>query len=163
MLPKDRARFWSHVTKSPNPAGCWLWTGDDRLNKYGLFRIGSRATTAHRIAYEEMVGPIPAGLVIDHLCCNPACVNPSHLEPVTRQINTLRGLGPRLASERMKARNRERTQCKHGHPYTPENTYHALDGRRCHRCRAHWMREWRKRKKNMMASRSTISSPGAKT
>ncbi len=62
---------------------------------------------AHRVAYELAIGPVPDGLVVDHLCFNRACVRPGHLEPVTQQENVMRA----------------RTHCRKGHEFTPENTY----------------------------------------
>jgi hypothetical protein len=101
--------------------------------------------SAHRVAYEDRIGPIPKGLVLDHLCRDPLCVNPFHLEPVTLKVNNRRGLGPIIASRLQTARNRARTHCKHGHPFTPENTYRERDGRRCRRCAARRRSEWRLR------------------
>ena len=149
---RDRDRFWSQVLiQSPDPARCWLWTGY-KLGGYGLFQIDGKTRGAHRVAYEEIVGPIPAGLVLDHLCRNRACVNPLHLEPVSHQVNNRRGLNPKLASQRMTARHRARKLCKYGHPFTPENTYHGRDGRKCRMCNARRMREWRMRKANAKRS-----------
>jgi hypothetical protein len=71
--------------------GCWLWMGRLNRNGYGrLYHEGSEPM-AHRTSYERHVGPIPEGLVLDHLCRVRCCVNPYHLEPVTVQVNTLRG------------------------------------------------------------------------
>jgi hypothetical protein len=70
---------------------CWVWRGSLVQNGYGGLRVGEKRVPAHRHFYETMVGPIPEGLHIDHLCRVPACVNPDHLEPVTSQINTQRG------------------------------------------------------------------------
>jgi hypothetical protein len=82
----------------------------------------------HRWVYEQLVGPIPAGLVLDHLCRNPACVRPMHLEPVTQQENILRGQG-------LAAANAVKTECSRGHPYTEANTYRRPDGYRdCREC-----------------------------
>lgn len=80
--------FWSRVDKTD---GCWLWTSTVVWNGYGQFRINNRRVYAHRFAYEQVVGPVPDGL--DHLCRNRRCVNPAHLEPVTRQENLRRGAG----------------------------------------------------------------------
>jgi hypothetical protein len=123
-------RFWPKVQKTPG--GCWLWTASlCKGTGYGQFREGgrgSRMRTAHRVAYELLVGPVPAGLQLDHLCRVRRCVNPAHLEPVTNRENQLRGAG-------FPARNAAKTHCAHGHEYTPENTYlHPSTGHR--RCRA---------------------------
>ena len=115
-------RFW---TPEPN-TGCWLWFGASS-DGYGVryARPGEEAA-AHREVYRRLVGPVPTGLVMDHLCRTPSCVNPAHLEPVTCRENTQRGL-----------RGRMRVKCKHGHPYTPETTWydHYSDGRIARRCR----------------------------
>lgn len=104
--------------------GCWLWTGTRHYKGYGLWR----QKKAHRIMYERYVGPIPAGLVLDHFACdNPSCVNPAHVRPVTSRENTLRS--PRtLASQQL-----ARTHCIHGHPLSGDNLRPSREGRR--RCR----------------------------
>lgn len=82
-----------------NEKGCWNWTGT--LSKgYGVMKVHSRSTRVHRLMYEVFVGPIPEGLVIDHLCKNKQCVNPEHLEAVTSRENTLRGDGPTAINAR---------------------------------------------------------------
>ena len=68
---------------------CWLWQGF-KVKGYGRIRIDGKAKRVHRLMYEQMVGPIPDGLVIDHLCMVRNCVNPEHLEPVTIEENTRR-------------------------------------------------------------------------
>jgi hypothetical protein len=81
------ARFWPKVNKGET---CWLWQGAVATG-YGVFNAGSgKAVYAHRFAYEELVGPIPNGLTLDHLCRTPRCVNPEHLEPVTQAENSRR-------------------------------------------------------------------------
>lgn len=85
-------RFWPKVDKVSSPCGCWLWTSVIAPTGYGMFAGGRGAMVyAHRWAYEATVGPIPDGLVIDHLCRNTRCVNPDHLEAVTQRVNTHRG------------------------------------------------------------------------
>jgi hypothetical protein len=99
----EAARFWSKVTKSPNPDGCWTWTGARTTDGYGRFSITVepgryRHVKAHRWSYEHTIGPIPDGLTIDHhdqRCRNRACVNPDHLEPVTRTENIRRAAAHR--------------------------------------------------------------------
>jgi hypothetical protein len=108
--------FWTLVDRR-GPDECWAWQGRLFPNGYGAVyvRKGEPQFLAHRVAYEASNGPIPDGLVIDHLCRNRACVNPSHLEPVTLRTNLLRG-------ETIPATNAAKTHCIHGHEFTPENT-----------------------------------------
>ena len=113
MAPKKRPpieRFTEKTTPAEN--GCIEWTAYRGHNGYGRFYLDGRGALAHRWSYEFHVGPIPEGLVIDHLCRNPGCVNPEHLEPVTPQENVLRGVGPQVARERFL----DRTNCAKGHP-----------------------------------------------
>lgn len=91
-------RFWEKVDRR-GPADCWLWTAT-RTAKDGhgrFYPITGKGVLAHRFAYELLVGPIPDGLVIDHLCRVRLCVNPAHLEPVTAEENTRRGWRDRMA------------------------------------------------------------------
>jgi hypothetical protein len=128
------ARFWSKVDKA-GENGCWLWRGTRRPAGYGTFykarEVTRKNALAHRMAYELMVGPIPEGLVIDHLCRNPPCVNPSHLEPVTIGENARRGfLGVKRKAERAAV-----TACPQGHAFSPVNTLIDKHGhRRCRVC-----------------------------
>lgn len=101
---------------------CWEWKAGRNQSGYGVIGAGGnggRPLRAHRVLYEILVGPIPAGLDIDHLCRNRGCVNPAHLEPVTRSENVRRGIAPLVTRQRAA----ERTHCKRGHEFTPENTY----------------------------------------
>lgn len=94
-------RFWTYVHKTPS---CWLWTGAKNDYGYGVFNTGRQSTLAHRFAYEMLVGPIPQGLVIDHVlangCTNTNCVNPAHLEAVT-QVENIRRSRPRKTPQRL--------------------------------------------------------------
>ena len=112
---------------SRSVSGCWEWQGAITPDGYGRQSYRGRARRAHRVAYELIVGEIPAGLVLDHLCRNRSCVNPAHLEPVTDRINLLRGIGPT-------ADRASRTHCPQGHAYDLENTY--VDRRGSRHCRA---------------------------
>lgn len=115
--------FWGHVDKS---AACWMWLGG-QTKGYGTYST----TMAHRVAYLLCVGPIPDGLELDHLCYTPLCVNPSHLEPVTRTENIRR----RIAAGPPRPPAPLRTHCTKGHEFTPENTIPRDGGGRGQRCR----------------------------
>lgn len=93
-------KFWAQVDRR-GAGECWSWLGRKLPAGYGVINYGVRrsefgdtvvetSTTAHRVAYEFLVGPIPEGLTLDHLCLNTSCVNPAHLEPCTRAENTRR-------------------------------------------------------------------------
>lgn len=112
-------RFWAKVDRT---ADCWLWTASCQPSGYGQFRVPGGTLLAHRVAYELAVGPIPAGLHLDHLCRVRRCVNPAHLEPVTNQENARRGDSPQTV-------NANKTHCRHGHAYDAGNTYVRPDGR----------------------------------
>jgi len=115
-------RFWQKVEIQDN--GCWEWTGNINRKGYGGFSFNRRWVMAHRFAYELLVGPIPEGLQIDHLCRNHCCVNPAHMEPVTTQENTRRG----------NHRNSVKTHCSQGHPFDLFNTYFGQGHRVCRAC-----------------------------
>ena len=103
-------------------SGCWIWMGKHNADGYGVLRNKIRVVSAHRTSYELFKGPIPDGLVIDHLCNVTLCVNPDHLEAVTDAVNLQR------AKER-------RTTCRRGHLWDEDNTHIANDGRRyCRAC-----------------------------
>ena len=105
---------------------CWEWLFSKTWGGYGQLYYDGRYYLAHRLMWERANGPIPKGLVVDHICRNRACCNPAHLRIVTRQVNVTENVvGARW--QKLKAR----THCKHGHEFTPENTSYAKDGRRC--------------------------------
>ena len=118
-------RIWMKVRKTNT---CWIWTGA-KNHGYGQACIGhGRSVAAHVWVYRKLVGEVPVGLELDHLCRNRACVNPAHLEPVTHRVNCLRGEG-------LSARRAKMTHCHRGHEFTLENTYISKDNeRRCRRC-----------------------------
>lgn len=137
-------RFATHVR--PGPVGCLLWTGSTGGDgRYGSFSIGGKLVRAHRWAYEQEHGPIPDGLVLDHLCRVTLCVNPAHLEPVTQRENVLRGEAP-------SALNAVKTHCDKGHPLDGDNLVTRKDGgRQCRACTREIARaatrRWRERKR----------------
>ena len=118
-------RFMRRIQQDAN--GCWNWTGSKMHNGYGQLAVGPKRWAAHRYAYTQLRGDIPAGLDLDHLCRNRACCNPDHLEPVTRSENLLRGNIGNWAKEN----NGKKTHCPSGHPYDEANTYMHPTGRRC--------------------------------
>jgi hypothetical protein len=118
-------RFWSKVTPEPN-SGCWIWIASLGTSGYGQFSVENRPLKAYRVAYEALVGPVPDGLELDHLCRVRCCVNPAHLEPVTHAENMRRG----------DSFQRNKTHCPKGHPYDPSK---SGNGRRCLPCtQASW-------------------------
>lgn len=140
-IPQDPTkRFLAKVSPEPN-TGCWLWVGNTTLSGYGQFRVGSlrdssrRYEMAHRFAYTALRGAIPSGLDLDHLCRQPLCVNPLHLEPVTRGENIRRGhVGDRRLNPGA-VHNRRKTHCRNGHPYADENLSITAAGHRvCREC-----------------------------
>jgi hypothetical protein len=114
-------RFWAKVESRD----CWDFTGGRKPHGYGNFWAEKgRCVLAHRYAWETLVGPVPAGMVLDHLCRNRACVNPDHLQPVPQNVNAARGFSP-------SARSRRKTTCPRGHPYDVTRPNGA---RRCSIC-----------------------------
>lgn len=148
--PKVIARFWAQVLKTDS---CWLWQGQTNIRGYGVFhirRVGGRAgkayaERAHNFSYELLIGDIPEGLYLDHLCriCN--CVNPAHLEPVTHRENVLRGVGPT-------SQNAKKTHCPRGHSFKDHGITNNRGSRECRICNRERGRErarlYRERKKN---------------
>lgn len=118
---------------------CWLWTGSLR-GHYGRMRVTrTQDVAAHRLSYRLFRGPIPEGLDLDHLCLVPRCVNPDHLEAVTRGENVLRGYAINISA----AARRAAETCKNGHPRTPENTRRNRDGKSaCRPCQREAQRRY---------------------
>lgn len=122
-------RFWSKVDRR-GADECWPWTGSLNPNGYGTFFPKTRKPEgAHRFAYRLVVGEPPSGTELDHLCRNPSCVNPAHLDPVTHRENVLRGVSPAAVYAASAA-------CIAKHDLTPENTYVRPNGsRHCRECK----------------------------
>jgi hypothetical protein len=129
------AKVLARLTDTDQPDACWEWTGaTNGAAGYGHLRTPS-ATLAyvHRLTFEQLVGPIPPGLVLDHLCRNPPCANPRHLEPVTQRANGLRGAT-------FAAQHAATTQCPRGHQLAGDNlepSHLANGGRKCRTCQRH--------------------------
>lgn len=134
--PWIRDRFWSKVEKRGDDE-CWPWHGRKTRKGYGLFGHAGEVL-AHRRAYRYSIGEIPEGLTLDHLCGEPSCVNPAHLEPVTLKENILRGNG-------VAARNARKTHCLRGHLLDGENLIVRPTGRGCRECSRRSGRESMKR------------------
>jgi HNH endonuclease len=116
-----------------DPSGCLLWTGRVASDGYGRITVKGAPWLVHRIAWELEYGPIPDGLVLDHVrawgCYHRHCANIAHLEPVTVRENLMR-------ADTFQARNAAKTHCDSGHEFTPENTYiYTYKGSRWRQCR----------------------------
>lgn len=135
-------RFAAKIKKTD----CWVWQGAKNDRGYGTFG----KVYAHRFAYELFHGKIPIGLVIDHLCRTPLCVNPLHLEAVTNRENVVvRGRGP-------SAVNAMRTECINGHPYNKANTYIKPNGGRdCKACSRKRVAGWESGRFGRLKKRGT--------
>ncbi len=126
------SRFWNKVERT-DPDHCWEWTGAVSDNGYGRIGAGGKrgkTLQAHRVSYElNTRRPIEQGMTVDHLCRNRSCVNPKHMEVVTRGENVLRGVSPA-------ARAARQAECQRGHSYTPGNLYRTSKGyRQCRACK----------------------------
>lgn len=134
-------RFEAKVMVDPN-SGCWLWTGYvDPASGYGQFNGGyGRSKKAHRWAYTLYKSEIPRGLDLDHKCRIRCCVNPDHLEPVTRKENLHRGISTKLANEKFSSRQ----YCRNGHPVTEKDSRFRVYGKlryfQCLICGRDWAR-----------------------
>lgn len=131
-------RLMARVVKTDS--GCWLWTGSTSYKGYGKIGVKKpepKTLATHVVTYNHYVGPVPEGCELDHLCRNPLCCNPDHLEPVTHKVNIQRGNSPGAIVARTGL-------CKRGHAMEGDNVYYFPDGsgrRQCRTCR----NEYRKR------------------
>ena len=133
-------RIWKSVEPPTRGSECWAWVGCKDGDGYGMAWFAGRSQRVHRIIFGLLRGAIPSNLECDHLCRNPSCVNPWHIEPVTRRTNVLRGIG-------FAARNAIKTHCPHGHAYTETNIKIDHGRRRCRTCYNAYQRlyYWRQR------------------
>jgi hypothetical protein len=130
--PVDRV-----VERSSISGPCIVFDGA-KIEGYGVMSVANKVVRVHRLMWEQLVGPIPDGMTLDHLCRNHACWWSDHLEVVPRGENALRGFGPT-------AQNRRKTVCNSGHALTGENVYEYRGERRCRRCAQDRKREWKER------------------
>lgn len=124
---------------------CWEWTAVRNAFGYGVIhRLDKGSRLAHRVLYEALVGPVPDGMDLDHLCRNRGCVRPGHLEVVTRSENIRRGDGPQI----LRAWNASKTHCPNGHSYADQEQYRRPNGeRRCGACNREEARRYAQRKR----------------
>jgi hypothetical protein len=134
--------FLQRINQWYKPDGeCWIWTGHLSKAGYGSLRYKGKRKPAHRMIYEVLIGEVPDGLELDHLCRRPACVNPKHMEPVTHRENMLRG-------NTFTKENLAKTHCVRNHPYNEENTYYEGRKRRCRKCSRIYAAKYRLTKPN---------------
>lgn len=120
--------FWRKVI-TPSSDSCWVWSGSVGRDGYIRYSVKDVGTFyAHRLSYYFLVGEIPKGMTIDHLCRNRSCLNPRHLEVVPFHINARRG-------NCISSINRQKTHCIRGHKLSGKNLYIRKSGhRRCYKC-----------------------------
>lgn len=132
-------RHWKKILVNQN-TGCWEWQGVKTNGGYGMVCYKYKTHIAHRFFYKALVGSIPEGLELDHLCRVRNCVNPNYLEPVTHQENCRRGTQGDW--------QKQKTHCPQGHEYTLENTYIHSGKRQCKTCSYHRLKRNREAAKD---------------
>lgn len=125
-------RFFDKIERV---GGCWIWLGSTNKDGYGLFHLLGKMQSAHRVSYELHIGDIPEGMEIDHICRERSCVNPAHLEPVSRQENLDRMI---LA----------KTHCINGHDYKESSFIHLKGFRECSICAKKKKLAWQRRNRD---------------
>jgi hypothetical protein len=146
-------RFWAktRIEDTGYSTPCITWTASKLPTGYGRFNWQRKSCYAHRVAYEVLVDRIPEGMVIDHLCRNRACVNVEHLEPVTSEVNILRGTGAGAV-------NAAKTHCDRGHEFTEANTRPTgRGGRECIACEPYWREAWNAQRRAARAARTAVA------
>ncbi len=137
MTEAEITRFWPKVQFEDD--GCWRWLAamGSSTKTYGVMGIGRSTQRAHRLAYEHFVGPIPEGHELHHKCGEPGCVNPDHLDPLTRDDHARAHVGE---------------TCSEGHPLSGDNLYlYRGKYRRCRECgRVAW-RKWNAKRVTLQA------------
>jgi len=133
--------FFDKVDALPN--GCWIWEGGIDKVGYGRFKVNGKLLGSHRFSYEINKSKIPEKMVLDHLCKNPSCVNPDHLEAVTQKENILRG-NNQISKKILQ------THCIYGHELSGENLYinPKYNKRDCKICIKRRAYEYKERLKN---------------
>lgn len=135
--------FWRNVTRG---SGCWTWERYRDHDGYGRCNIGDRrGVLAHRVAYELAFGPLPPGVEVDHLCGNRGCVNPTHLEAVSKRENNVRRFGLTMA-------DLPGDTCIHGHAFDDTNTYVQGGRRTCRTCNRLAVARYAARKKGRVTA-----------
>lgn len=113
---------------------CWEWTGPLNTRGYAMLHVGGQSYRAARFVYEHVVGSIPEGLELDHLCRTRCCVNPEHLEPVTHQENIRRAQAVK-------------THCPQGHSYSGQNLVVYQTRRYCRECGIFYKKRYKENKR----------------
>lgn len=146
LMPPVKERLEKFIKRTK---GCWCWVGATDKRGYGRFHLDERSVPAYRAVYEAHIKKVPKGLELDHLCRNPNCVNPAHLEPVTHSENYRRG----NSGKHLGAIHRAKTHCPYGHPYNKKNTAYQYNKngskqRVCKTCQRRWWKTARENKRN---------------